>query len=368
MQPDPSIDYGALSSLERVVGFLISLAGSVALTWVVERAQRVANPDDFKQARNIGLVATAVFIALIFVFLANSQRLVALGTTAAGGVLGCVVFFLWNVWIAAGSSLPKPKRAIAFLGTFMVYLVCGCVGLSAAGLLLYVVQTNTQNQKTSPASLSQPAGQHGVAVNLTGRRIVTQAGATVPFQASSGQVNFGCEQTVTAKTTWQIPPGATVEGEVKVEWANVDNARARSAGTVIGPATVVGEGTITGLELQRIPLGIMPALTNCPGGGHGELVLSGMYVPRTTGEQPYQQTLTGAISANARGPQSVRLTLPGKDVTISTVTVTMTGEGATDTATLTLEPGKTPSPQRSEHGLFVVSIEGDQLIVSRNQT
>src|SRR5688572_16214573 len=119
-----TIDYGALGALERAAGFLLALATVISLTWVVERNQRIVPDGEFTQARRVAHVATAVFIALLFAFMGRSTRLAALGTTAAGGAIGGVLFFLWNVWTHLRSK-GGSSHAVVYLGTFILYVVCG---------------------------------------------------------------------------------------------------------------------------------------------------------------------------------------------------------------------------------------------------
>lgn len=353
MQTDLTIDFGALGSLQRVVGFLVSLAGAIALTWVVERNQHVAPPDEFKQARNIALVATAVFIALMYVFMAGSGRLIALGTTAAGCVAGCFLFFLWNVWLGLNTG-SGPTRIISYLGTFILYVVFGSVGLSAAGLLLQVVQKNPQNKSVEARSATIQA--YEVLAELVGRRVVTQAGELTPFRASSGQVNFGCEQTVASRAVWEPPQGALVQGEVRAEWVNADNARSFQANAVVEGGRVVGTGTIGGLELQRLPFGI----TNCPGGGHGELVVSGKYVTRSTTQEPFRpEPLRGIVSTSPDAARTIRLTLPAReDVLLETIVIALKSDNeAADKATLTAVNVSSGQIQSSANGLFTAAVE-----------
>jgi hypothetical protein len=353
MENNVTVDFGALTSLERIVGFLISLASAIALTWVVEKRQRVAPADEFKQARNIALVATAVLIALIYVFMAGSARLIALGTTAGGCVVGCFVFFLWNVWsgLLTGAN-REPTRVITYLGTFILYVVFGSVGLSAAGLLLYVVQVNPENKTAEARAAAVQA--YEVTAELLGRRVVSEVGELSPFVASSGQVNFACEQTVPATAVWQAPPGAIVQGEIRANWVNSDNARSFQANVVVQDRKVVATGSISGLELQRLPFGI----TNCSGGGHGELVVSGKYVTRSTAQQEYRETLRGAVSTSPDAARSVQLTLPAEgDVSLESIRLSLKSDkGTADTATIS--PGTPPvgNSQASANGLFTASI------------
>jgi hypothetical protein len=360
LMPPTTIDYGALGALERVVGFLLALATAISLTWVVERGQRIAPADEFKQARRLANLATAVFIALIFVFMASSARLVALGTTAAGGVIGCVVFFLWNVWTRLRPQQGS-GRVIAYLGTFILYIVCGSVGLAASALLLYVVRANPENHTGAPPEGAQA---YGVQLVLVGQRAVSVTGTAKPFRASSGQVNFGCEQTVTAQATWDAPPESSLEGEIRAEWTNLANAKSYSATAAVEGGRVVGSGTISGLDLQRLPFGI----SNCPGGGHGEVVLSGAYVTRDTGQQPFIQKLVGRLAAQPPDARRLALTLPSEgDVTLKEGVVELRrGDALIDRATVPF--GAAPQADIvSERRRFSVARSRDGLVVELMQ-
>lgn len=340
METAISIDFGALGSLERIVGFLVTLAAAVMATWVIEKKQRVAPAAEFRQARSIAVVATAVVTALIFVFMAGSERLVALGTTAAGGTVGCLVFFLGNVW----SGVQKGKaaaRVITYLGTFILYVVSGSVALSAAGLLVYVIGANPQNKDEHQRSAALQT--YEVRVDLEGRRVVTTLGSRVPFRASSGQVNFGCEQPVTTRAVFEVPADANVQGEVTAQWVNVANARSYQATAEFDGPRVVGTGTITGLDLQRI-LGF----SNCPGGGHGELMISGEYVPSTAIEEGYRHRLSGTVSSSPVEARKVALTLPSeRDVQLASAKIALLrGEEEVDNLALSFEDRDQRASQR----------------------
>jgi hypothetical protein len=92
---------------------------------------------------------------------------------------------------------------------------------------------------------------------------------------SSGQVNFGCDQSLQVQTplvSFGKNPRDVVSRAV---WANTDNVKTQnqSVVNVEDPtdhhlAGVKGVGTITGRDSEYI-LGVK----NCPGGGHGELTV-----------------------------------------------------------------------------------------------
>jgi hypothetical protein len=93
-------------------------------------------------------------------------------------------------------------------------------------------------------------------------RAVTSLGAPIPFQATSGQYNFGCEQTSNAQVMWKIRPDSGIEGLVTSKWMNIDNVGAADSSVVVVDGAIVGTGKITGRNFERLPFGI----SNCPGG------------------------------------------------------------------------------------------------------
>lgn len=91
---------------------------------------------------------------------------------------------------------------------------------------------------------------------------------------TSGQVNFGCDQTLPVETPIVSFGKNPQDVAAKPAWANTDNVKTQNQSVsnvedadhhVVG---VKGVGSITGLDSQSI-LGVK----NCPGGGHGELTL-----------------------------------------------------------------------------------------------
>jgi hypothetical protein len=92
---------------------------------------------------------------------------------------------------------------------------------------------------------------------------------------TSGQVNFGCDQSLPVQTPLVSFGKNPRDIDAKPAWANTDNVKTQnqSAVNVEDPADhhVVGiraAGSITGRDSENI-LGVK----NCPGGGHGELTL-----------------------------------------------------------------------------------------------
>jgi hypothetical protein len=103
--------------------------------------------------------------------------------------------------------------------------------------------------------------------------------AAKPVQKSrdvtSGQVNFGCDQTLPVQTPVVSFGKNPRDIESKAVWANTDNVKAQNqtVANVEDPSDhhsvgVRAEGSISGRDSENI-LGVK----NCPGGGHGELTL-----------------------------------------------------------------------------------------------
>jgi hypothetical protein len=90
----------------------------------------------------------------------------------------------------------------------------------------------------------------------------------VPFTAGSGSVNIDCEATRSASVQYPLPPGAE-QPIATAEWVNTNNIESQSANVNVQPNVITAEGLIRGLHKTF--------LLNCPGGGHGELLIRGQY-------------------------------------------------------------------------------------------
>jgi hypothetical protein len=118
-----------------------------------------------------------------------------------------------------------------------------------------------QSDNSSPAKVT-PAEPTPKSVQKTG-------------DVTSGQVNFGCEQTLPVETPVVSFGKNPRDINAKPAWANTANVKAQnqSVSNVEDPVDhhlvgVQAVGTITGLDLQNLVVA-----KNCPGGGHGELTL-----------------------------------------------------------------------------------------------
>lgn len=311
------VDSVALGGLERTVGFLLSMSATVLGTWVIARHQTTAPSEDFAQARRIAIVATAIFTALMFVFLAGPKRFMELGVIAVGALVACFLFFLWNVATAYSAKkgvvpehVSRPTMmVVTYLATFIIYAASGSVAISAAGLLLYVADPTGPTTPAfgapstpaagdaavissptigSPPALPSPTtgpARPSISEKITADLVPAPTGAAKAlarapaeyevrnFEVSSGQVNIGCEETQSARASFLLPEGAEIVGTLSASWRNTANAKSSSVSTRHAEGNkVVAEGAIVGLPREHI-LGV----ANCPGGGHGELVLSGAY-------------------------------------------------------------------------------------------
>jgi hypothetical protein len=91
----------------------------------------------------------------------------------------------------------------------------------------------------------------------------------VAFRTSSGQLNVGCGDNATTSVSWNLPPNARLVN-ASAAWENTDNLRGQSQQAGVQGTTAIATGVISGRDREWTG--------NCPGGGHGELVLSGTYI------------------------------------------------------------------------------------------
>ncbi len=355
MATPATTDYGALSGLERLVGFIVSLATSIFVSWVRKDKSGVASPY-VGQAQKISIIATAVFLVIAWGFLANSTRLPALSLAAGIGIVTCFVFYLLNILVVEKAKVGlKTVHVVAFIATYVIYTFSGSSGLSSAGLFAVVVLGNPAN-----SSAAAKADNYQVVATLHGIRNVSE-NQTVPFSATSGQVNVGCNETATANVRWQLPAGARVEGTVQPRWEATDNVKALNAppAASVSDGIVSAQGTITGLDRQNLAFGI----SNCPGGGHGQLVIHGQYVALVSRseEQPPVE-LSGAVNSKDR---TVTLAIPNSpDFHITSGSVKLLdkiSKQAIDTAEFSVTTPEATVQQKSTQSKFSVALSGQNL-------
>jgi hypothetical protein len=89
-----------------------------------------------------------------------------------------------------------------------------------------------------------------------------------PFRVSSGYTMVDCNRSMTRQVTYTAPVGATIDS-VMAAWENTDGLAGESANASHDSNIASASGSIVGRD--RTFFG------NCPGGGHGELVLSGNF-------------------------------------------------------------------------------------------
>jgi hypothetical protein len=95
------------------------------------------------------------------------------------------------------------------------------------------------------------------------------------FSTSSGQLNFGCEETKATAVNYNAPAGAR-DLNATAAWRNTNNVKSQSQQAQASGLKATASGSITGLDYQNYTF-----VRNCPGGGHAELVLFGTYtVPK----------------------------------------------------------------------------------------
>jgi hypothetical protein len=120
----------------------------------------------------------------------------------------------------------------------------------------------------NPSIQNTIADKYNVQVTFRGKKIHIQP-TTVPFQTSSGQLNVGCAESASTTVGWTLPADAR-DANVSASWENTDNLQGQTQQAVVSGNLATASGSIRGRDKEW--------LGNCPGGGHGQLVLKGSYV------------------------------------------------------------------------------------------
>lgn len=356
--PSDWIDYGSLSLMARAAGLLLTLTVAQATLWIVVRRPAWVPEPALRRARlTVGWINGTAFAAA-FIFLADSSGLPVLEAAALIGLLACVAARTILACVQTARATPTPIGARLWLNALILSATGAGTFFVSTTIILMVWHWNSANTPHHDGRPFAPAKTFDARVTLTGHREVVRPGLPTRFHVSSGQVSFGCEQIRQTSVAWPLPPDARLQGMLRAHWTNLANTRSHAATEHREDQQVSADGVIQGLALQRIGL-----IANCPGSGHGELVLSGTYVTNAKIQKEYTSELAARVDTIAR---TTRLTLPSRaDVKLSNAIFVFRDAStreAIDWATLDLtEPA--PQARQSTSGLFEVGTSPDELMI-----
>lgn len=329
--PSTNIAPSSLPLVVKVLGFVVSWATSIYFLWVRKPPKILSDLPFFEQTQRISIIVTSIFLMLTWGALGTSHSLrvlIVLAIVLTG--LGIVIYFVIVAWIikkGRAQAAVVTASPLAMLVCFLVYTASISCGLTAAGVFIVVLLTNPANAALG-TNLTKP---EPLTVMLTVEgKIVTAENQETTFRITSGQQNFGCDETRAFNVEFAAPTGATLIGQSSAAFQNADNAKIVGAPAVHqSEQTVSASGQLRGLDYQNFAFGIR----NCPGGGHGELVLSGIYRSSVSHEQPVERVLTNDLNTASNEP--VWVSLPDFEIaTIKAVCKQKMGTGREWTVTV----------------------------------
>lgn len=319
--PTGVIDSSTLSSVVKLIGVVVSWGVSIYFLWVRNPPAVLAGDHFFDQTRRISIVVISIFLVLTWGLLANAGSLHVLAwISVLATTAGIGVFFWFVARVNAQTAAKQRDRSPLLLGGFMAYTTLISWGLTAAVEFIAVILLNPANAQTGVAVVRSAV--YAAEITITGQATV-QTNQDVPFRVTSGQRNFGCSETASAEVRYQLPEGATLLSQAIPRWENTANASEAPPPQVRREGnTLVAVGTIRGQSFQEFGFGIR----NCPGGGHGEVVLQGTYRSTTSHDEPRSIVVRNSI--NLAGNEPVWITLPQPtDLRITNLTIALTTEG-----------------------------------------
>lgn len=207
--------------------------------------------------------------------------------------------------------------------------------------------------------------------------LTTKTDETKTFSTKSGQVTYGCEENNSGGVSYTLPDGAA-QVQCAAGWVDLSNTKTQSASCAVGGATVTASGTVRGRDRECIVSDVLSGglikvivgrntACNCPGGGHGALLLQGTY--------HVSQTLQSQFSTPGK-PQrfleEAQLPIPSDDAKrVEKISVTIKRpqcNAVLDDVSMEL-PKEKPAiaTQTSANGLFKATYRSEALHLERSQ-
>jgi hypothetical protein len=218
-------------------------------------AQKFGGRHPLAPALGIIVLLSALLFAVFTVGLGDNTRFLMLLLTLT--VLLLSIFFTFS---------PPPanarRAAVGFFATVVTSSLCLNAPLPVRDWFFGLARV-----KVETPSPQVPAPSAASAAALPAPAMVSK-----PFEVIGPSVNVGCEETSTGSVHFLLPERATLQSS-HAAWINLVAVTQNSAKVTVSGLDVVANGTIRGRNRDNIAFG----LQNCPGGGHGNLVLTGTY-------------------------------------------------------------------------------------------
>jgi hypothetical protein len=354
-----ALDPVVLSNLVKLIGIVVTWGTTIYFLWVKTPPPVIASEPFFDQVRRIAMLVISVFLILSWGVFGNTGSLRALSLIAIIlTTLGIVVFFVVVGMVERIRKIQHPHSAIPLLVGFFFYSTTISIGLTSAVEFLAVVLFNPTNAAAGQSLVARSV--YSAKATLLGTQNI-QEDELVPFRVSSGQGNVGCGDTLSLAATFHLPQGASIVDQPTVAWENVSNLHdVRLSPPEIAPnGDVIGRGQAPGLPYQEFHIPFGAKIRNCPGGGHGEVVLSGKYRGTVTHSQPRVMAVASTVSAGLSEPVWVSLPNPREwMVERATVEFTPQTDPSGPRGTVTVTPDA-PLAQSSD-GKFKVELQIQQ--------
>ncbi|MDU0923283.1 hypothetical protein RXR22_23960 [Raoultella ornithinolytica] len=189
------------------------------------------------------------------------------------------------------------------------------------------------------------------------------------FTTSSGSVEVGCEKSGSTSVQYQLPTNATTIN-CTAAWINTSKLNGVSpTACIVTGTTASASGTIRGLDKDCLPgSSLFGGYTcNCPGGGHGTLMISGTYKTPNTNVTSLTDVTVGKYNISNRG---VSLSLPSDAaVTKKAISISITRKNCPavfDKVALALPTNPLQiATQTSSEGHFEATYQLDQVTISQ---
>jgi hypothetical protein len=268
-------------------------------------------------------------------------------------LLALIVLVLGAV---AHTTLKSVQAKAALKNPVLTFIPLSIVAVSALALAFNVIRVNSLQHATGTVTSSSV-----YIVQATFKGVIKhKQSVTVPFSTSSGQLNVGCGDSATTSVTWVVPTGST-QINPQASWQRTDNLKGQNQRATVEGNVAKATGTITGQDRQWTG--------NCPGGGHGELVLSGTYAidqdaPDTaTTIGTLQDTVPEHGQATFQIPATKGAVLQGCELHITSTSTNLVGN-----LTLGLSAGAggqvTITKSEPADSKIQAQISGDNLVVT----